>query len=285
MNISVRTLRSYWQITPLSLVLLCFLVFPILTIVIVSFWDFNAYQLLPDFTFDNYAYSLTSDVTLKAYINTFFYAIATWLITLTLGFTVAYYLAFHIESNLMRNLLFILCTIPFLTSNIIRMISWIPLLGRNGLVNGLLTGSGMVDQPVEWLLYSDFSVILAFVHLYTLFMVVPIFNAMTRIDKKLIEAAMDAGASTLQTIFLVIVPLCRSGIVIGTVFILTLVMGDFITVRLMSGGLSASVGVLIYNEISLLQYPAAAADAVILLITILIIFSILFRFVDIKKEL
>ncbi|MCG8383283.1 MAG: ABC transporter permease [Gammaproteobacteria bacterium] len=285
MNISVRTLRSYWQITPLSLVLLCFLVFPILTIVIVSFWDFNAYQLLPDFTFDNYAYSLTSDVTLKAYINTFFYAIATWLITLTLGFTVAYYLAFHIESNLMRNLLFILCTIPFLTSNIIRMISWIPLLGRNGLVNGLLTGSGMVDHPVEWLLYSDFSVILAFVHLYTLFMVVPIFNAMTRIDKKLIEAAMDAGASTLQTIFLVIVPLCKSGIVVGTVFILTLVMGDFITVRLMSGGLSASVGVLIYNEISLLQYPAAAADAVILLMTILTIFSILFRFVDIKKEL
>ncbi|HBA34963.1 MAG TPA: ABC transporter permease [Gammaproteobacteria bacterium] len=285
MNTPVRTFRSYWQVAPLSLVLLCFLVFPILTIVIVSFWDFNAYQLLPDFTFDNYAFSLTSDVTLKAYLNTFFYAIATWLITLILGFTVAYYLAFHIESNLMRNLLFILCTIPFLTSNIIRMISWIPLLGRNGLVNGLLTGSGMVDQPVEWLLYSDFSVILAFVHLYTLFMVVPIFNAMTRIDKKLIEAAMDAGASTLQTIFLVIVPLCRSGIVIGTVFILTLVMGDFITVRLMSGGLSASVGVLIYNEISLLQYPAAAADAVILLITILIIFSILFRFVDIKKEL
>lgn len=285
MNTPVRTFRSYWQVAPLSLVLLCFLVFPILTIVIVSFWDFNAYQLLPDFTFDNYAFSLTSDVTLKAYLNTFFYAIATWLITLILGFMVAYYLAFHIESNLMRNLLFILCTIPFLTSNIIRMISWIPLLGRNGLVNGLLTGSGMVDQPVEWLLYSDFSVILAFVHLYTLFMVVPIFNAMTRIDKKLIEAAMDAGASTLQTIFLVIVPLCRSGIVIGTVFILTLVMGDFITVRLMSGGLSASVGVLIYNEISLLQYPAAAADAVILLITILIIFSILFRFVDIKKEL
>ena len=285
MNTPVRTFRSYWQVAPLSLVLLCFLVFPILTIVIVSFWDFNAYQLLPDFTFDNYAFSLTSDVTLKAYLNTFFYAIATWLITLILGFTVAYYLAFHIESNLMRNLLFILCTIPFLTSNIIRMISWIPLLGRNGLVNGLLTGSGMVDQPVEWLLYSDFSVILAFVHLYTLFMVVPIFNAMTRIDKKLIEAAMDAGASTLQTIFLVIVPLCRSGIVIGTVFILTLVMGDIITVRLISGGLSASVGVLIYNEISLLQYPAAAADAVILLMTILTIFSILFRFVDIKKEL
>ena len=85
--------------------------------------------------------------------------------------------------------LFLLCTIPFWTSNVIRMISWIPLLGRNGVVNSALSGVGIVDQPLEWLLYSDFSVSLGFVHLYTLFMIVPIFNSMVRIDKSLIEAA------------------------------------------------------------------------------------------------
>ncbi|MDN2658877.1 ABC transporter permease [Neptunomonas phycophila] len=276
---------SYLQITPLSLVILFFLLFPVITIIIVSFWDYNAYQLLPDFIFENYEFLLTSSVTLKAYLNTFYYAFMTWIIALVLGFTVAYYLAFYIKNPLLQSILFIVCTVPFLTSNIIRMISWIPLLGRNGLVNSGLQGAGITNEPLEWLLYSDFSVILAFVHLYTLFMVVPIFNAMMRIDRNLVEASIDAGASMMQTIFHVIIPLCKSGIAIGSIFIITLVMGDFITVRLMSGGLSASVGVLIYNEISLLQYPAAAAGAVILLITVLIMLSILFRFINIKQEL
>jgi putative spermidine/putrescine transport system permease protein len=276
---------SYWQVAPLTIVLMLFLLFPVITIVIVSFWDYNAYQLIPDFIFENYEFLLTSSVTLKAYLNTFFYALSTWVITLVLGFTIAYYLAFYIKSPLLQAILFILCTVPFLTSNIIRMISWIPLLGRNGLINSSLESIGMINSPIEWLLYSDFSVILAFVHLYTLFMVVPIFNAMMRIDRNLIEASIDAGASPFQTLFQVVVPLTKSGIAIGSIFIITLVMGDFITVRLMSGGLSASVGVLIHNEISLLQYPAAAAGAVVLLTTVLIMLTILFRFINIKQEL
>jgi putative spermidine/putrescine transport system permease protein len=110
---------------------------------------------------------------------------------------VAYFLAFHVRTVGMQTLLFILCTVPFWTSNVIRMISWVPLLGRNGLVNQGLMAAGLVDEPVEWLLFSDFSVVLAFVHLYTMFMIVPIFNSMMRIDRSLIEAARDAGASGL----------------------------------------------------------------------------------------
>ena len=116
----------------------------------------------------------------------------------------------------MQIVLFLLCTIPFWTSNVIRMISWIPLLGRNGLVNSTMQNLGLTDAPVEWLLYSEFSVILAFVHLYTLFMVVPIFNSMMRIDRSLIEAANDAGASSLQTLTNIIIPLSRPGIIIGS---------------------------------------------------------------------
>ena len=114
-----------------------------------------------------------------------------------LGFAVAYFLAFHVRSVGVQTVLFLLCTIPFWTSNVIRMISWVPLLGRNGLVNQALLGAGLIDEPVEWLLFSDFSVVLAFVHLYTLFMIVPIFNSMMRIDRSLLEAADDAGASRL----------------------------------------------------------------------------------------
>ena len=143
----------------------------------------------------------------------------------------------------------------------------------------------MIDEPVEWLLFSDFSVILAFVHLYTLFMVVPIFNTMMRIDKSLIEAAADAGASGWQTLWHVIIPLTKPGIMIGTIFVMALVMGDFITVRFMSGSQSANMGRLIQNDIALLQYPSASATAVILLATVLLLIGTLLRFVDIRKEL
>jgi putative spermidine/putrescine transport system permease protein len=106
-----------------------------------------------------------------------------------------------------------------------------------------------------------------------------------RIDRSLVEAAYDAGASGFQTLTNVIIPLTKPGMMIGSIFVVTLVMGDFITVRFMSGSQSANVGRLISNDIALLQYPSAAATAVVLLITVLMVIGILLRFVDIRKEL
>ncbi len=280
-----RHLSGWLMASPLALILAVFLVAPIVMIVIVSFWGATEYSIYPAFQFDNYAYLFGSEVTYRVFLNTFKYAAITWIFTLLIGFTVAYFLAFHVRSLKWQIALFLLCTIPFWTSNIIRMISWIPFLGRNGLANQALISWGVVDEPVEWLLFSDFSVILAFVHLYTLFMVVPIFNTMMRIDKSLIEAAVDAGATGWQTLWHVVVPLTKPGIMIGTIFVVTLVMGDFITVRFMSGSQSANVGRMIQNDIGLLQYPSAAATAVILLATVLIVIGLLLRLVDIRKEL
>ena len=276
---------SWALATPVTLVLAFFLLAPIAMIVSVSFWGSTSFSIYPDFIWDNYDYLLGSSVTYKVFLKTLKFAFMTWAITLVIGFTVAYYLTFHIRSLTWQIALFLLCTIPFWTSNIIRMISWIPFLGRNGIANSTLISWGVIDEPLEWLLFSDFSVILAFVHLYTLFMVVPIFNTMMRIDRSLIEASYDAGATGWQTLWHVIVPLTKPGIMIGTIFVITLVMGDFITVRFMSGSQSANVGRLISNDIGLLQYPSAAATAVVLLVTVLLVIGILLRFVDIRKEL
>lgn len=280
-----RNLVGWLQAAPLATVLLGFLVAPIAMIVIVSFWGATEYSIYPAFQFDNYQFLFSSPVTYTVFFNTLKYAMITWAFTLVIGFAVAYFLAFEIRSLKWQIALFLLCTIPFWTSNIIRMISWIPFLGRNGLANSTLISWGVIDEPLEWLLFSDFSVILAFVHLYTLFMVVPIFNSMMRIDRSLIEAARDCGANGFQTLWNVIVPLCKPGIMIGTIFVTTLVMGDFITVRFMSGSQRANVGRLISNDISLLQYPSAAATAVVLLCTVLIVIAVLLRLVDIRKEL
>ena len=280
-----RGIASYLQAAPLALILFVFLLVPIATIVVVSFWDYDFARIIPDFVLTNYKEILGSNVTWRTYLNTLRYAAIVWAITLVVGFAVAYFLAFYVRTTGMQMVLFLICTVPFLTSNIIRMISWIPFLGRNGLLNSALIGIGVVDEPLEFLLFSDFAVVLAMVHLYTLFMVVPIFNTLMRIDRSLIEAAQDAGASAWQVLWNVIVPLAKPGIAIGSIFVITLVMGDFITVRFMSGGQSASVGLMMANQMSLLQYPAAAANAVILLITVLIIVAAIIRVVDIRKEL
>ncbi|MER8553962.1 ABC transporter permease [Mesorhizobium sp. M0142] len=282
---SFAGVAPYLQAAPLALILGAFLLLPILMIAVVSFWDYDFAAMYPDFLTTNYADTLGSWVTWKTYLNTLKYAAIVWALTLFIGFWVAYFLAFHIRTTAMQMVLFLVCTVPFLTSNIIRMISWIPVLGRNGLVNSTLVQMGLIPKPIEWLLYSEFAVVLAMVHLYTLFMVTPIFNTLMRIDKSLIEAARDAGASGWQVLWNVVIPLAKPGMAIGTIFVVTLVMADFSTVQVMSGGQSASVALMMKNQMSLLQYPAAAANAVVLLVLVLLMVAGILRIVDIRKEL
>ncbi|RWO19315.1 MAG: ABC transporter permease [Mesorhizobium sp.] len=284
-RVPVARFVPYLQAAPLALILGAFLLLPILMIAVVSFWDYDFAAMYPDFLTINYADTLGSWVTWKTYLNTLKYAAIVWALTLFVGFWVAYFLAFHIRTTAMQMVLFLVCTVPFLTSNIIGMISWIPVLGRNGLVNSTLVEIGLIPKPIEWLLYSEFAVVLAMVHLYTLFMVTPIFNTLMRIDKSLIEAARDAGASGWQVLWNVVIPLAKPGMAIGTIFVVTLVMADFSTVQVMSGGQSASVALMMKNQMSLLQYPATAANAVVLLVLVLLMVAGILRIVDIRKEL
>jgi putative spermidine/putrescine transport system permease protein len=278
-------IAPYLQVAPLALVLLVFLVIPVVVIVVVSFWSYDSFSIIPAFTLENYEYLIGSSVIHSLYAKTLFYAATTWAITLFIGFTVSYYLVFHVRSLIWQIALFLICTVPFWTSNVIRMISWIPFLGRNGLFNQSLMVLGVTDEPLDFLLFSDFAVILAYVHLFTLFMIVPIFNSMARIDPALIEAAVDGGAKPWQVIWEVVLPLSKSGIALGSIFVIALVMGDFFVVRTMSGGQSGSVVSAMMNEIGLLQYPSAAAGAVVLLIVVTLMVAGIFRLVDVRKEL
>lgn len=280
-----KTLQPYLLAAPQALVFLLFLVLPIFAIVVVSFWKFNGFSMYPGFTLNNYLGIFTSKVYLSTYFNTLKFAFFVWLICLLISYPVAYFLAFNVKSTKWQTVLFLICTVPFLTSNIIRMIAWVPFLGREGLLNQALMGLGLIQQPIEMFLFSDFAVILAMVQLYVLFMVAPIFNSMVRIDPALVSAAEDLGASGFQIQKNVILPLAAPGIAIGSIFIITLVMGEFATMRLMSGGKTSSVSYLIKNQIDSLQYPLAAANAVVLLLLALLIVFAILRTVDIREQI
>ena len=278
-------LPSLMLAAPLALVLLVFVVAPLISVIAVSVFHYDNFAVIPGFTFENYESVLNSHLTFSLYLMMIKFALQTWVVTLVIGFCVAYFLVFHVRNKLIAIGLFLVCTVPFWTSNIIRMISWLPLLGKQGVINQGLLATGLIRQPLQFLLYSDFSVVVSYVHLFTIFMIVPIFNAMSRVDPALFEAAADIGASRWQTMRLVVLPLTNSGIVLGSVFVFTLVMGDFYVVKIMSGGGSASVVSAMVDDISTLLFPHAAASAVILLVVLTVLVASIMRLVDIRREL
>jgi putative spermidine/putrescine transport system permease protein len=181
--------------------------------------------------------------------------------------------------------LFLLCAIPFWTSGIIRTIAWIPFLGRNGAFNQILMGLGITSQPLTFLLFSDFAVIVTYVHLFTLLMVGPIANSLSKIDPALLEAAVDAGASRWRTMTDIVIPLSKTGITLGSILVFTQVMGDYFVVRQMSGGQSASIVSMLSTEIQAMQYPPASANAMVLVIFVAFLVAAMMKVVDVRKEL
>ncbi|BCH57090.1 ABC transporter permease [Agrobacterium vitis] len=285
MSLSSAKRVSLVQIAPMALVLVCFVILPLAMILVVSFMDYGFAEVIPEFIWENYLDIFTSELTLKLYLQTFKFLAIVWAITLFLGFTIAYYLMFHVRSPIVRALCIAACAIPFWTSGPIRMVSWVPLLGREGLVNQVLLHLHIIEQPLSWLLYSEFSVIVVYVNVLTLAMLGPIANSMAKIDKNLLHAARDQGASEGQIIRLVIIPLIKPGIAIGSIFIVTAVMGDFFIVKQMGGGqINTAVGA-IATELNAFQYPPAAAKSVVMLVIVLGFVASLLRVVDIRKEL
>jgi putative spermidine/putrescine transport system permease protein len=281
-----HNLSSWLYVSPLMLVLVPFFLMPIVVVLAASFLDTDGFGgLLPSFTLANYLDVLTSAQTFHLYMATLKFTVLTWFFTLIIGFLVAYFLVFHVRNQLLAIGLFLVCTVPFWTSNIIRMISWIPLLGKEGLVNSALLGTGLIREPLEVLLYSGLAVVIAYVHQLTIFMVVPIFNSMARIDKRIVEAALDAGASRFDVMRFIVVPMSKSGIALGSIFVISIVMGDFFVVKVMSGGSSASVVSAFYENVGVLQYPIAAASAVILTLVLIAVISLILRAVDIRLEI
>ena len=276
---------SWLQVAPLALILLALFALPTFLFLAVSFFDYDRTGIYPAFMLDNYRELFASSATYRVYFSSLKFACIVWAITLFLGFNIAYFLVFHVRSTTLRIVFFLLCAIPFWTSGIIRTIAWIPFLGRNGAFNQLLMSLHITQRPLEFLLFSDFAVVITYVHLFTLLMIGPIANSLSKIDPALLEAARDAGASRWQTMVNVVIPLSKTGIALGSILVFTQVMGDYFVVKQMSGGQSASIVSALSTEIQAMQYPPAAANAMILVIFVATLGAGMMRVVDVRKEL
>jgi putative spermidine/putrescine transport system permease protein len=263
-----------------------YLLAPLVIIILVSFWTRTDSGFDRIWTTANYS-DLFHDSTYWQNMRTTF---ETSLIAvgacLVLGFPVAYFLALKVEKLQYQIALFIVALAPFWTSFLTRAIAWtFPLMGREGALNQLLLKLHIVSQPVDAFGFSTLSVRLAMIQLYILFMITPLFFSLAQVDRSAIEAARDLGGNWWRTFREVILPQTMPGIVIGSIFIFVLTMGDYGTVQTVGGGNITSVGTLIYSKIGAIQYPQGAASAVLLVIVLMFGVWVITRFSNLREEL
>jgi putative spermidine/putrescine transport system permease protein len=269
-----------------------YLIAPLVFIVLMSFWTpDSAKGFIRDWTTGNYSQLLHPFSLDNAYwkdmLRSFEISAIAVAACLVFGFPVAYFLAMKVQKLQYQIALFILALAPFWTSFITRSVAWAyPLMGSQGALNQFLVKIGVssYDHPLLDTQFTQLSVQLAMIQLYILFMVTPIFFLLAQVDRHAIEAARDLGGNWFSTFREVILPQTMPGIVIGSIFIFVLTMGEYGTVEVISQGAVTTVGVYIHTQVIGSQYPQGAASAVLLvLILILGVFAIT-RFSNLREE-
>ncbi len=288
-----------WLIAPASLWILVFLVIPFFSIIVFSFLENNLETGGYQFTFSYYGEYFRTEgffdaesrrflklsIFLRTLGQTLYFTLLVMVLCLIVGYPVAYFLAMQVRTFNWQMSLFLLAMVPFWTSYLIRAVAWLPMLGRRGLINTALMSLGVIDKPVEFFLYSEFGYVMALVALYVVLSIGPIFFSLAKIDRALIEAAKDMGASPFQIFREIIGPLSLPGVAIGMIFIFVMLMGEFATAVVVYGGKTTTSGTVILNYYAIANYPFAAVNAIMLMLAMMIGVIIILRIVDIRKEL
>jgi len=253
--------------------------------ILVSFRAMKGFIMLPGWSLINYIHIFSNWDFLWSVLLTLRTTFVVLAIALIISYPVAYFLARVLKTERLKNILLMLCIIPFWTSYITRMITWIPMLGKEGLVNTLFLKIGVIHEPMGILLYSEPAMIFVMVFVYSVFCVGPIFFSMSRIDEEVIESAHDLGAGGLQTFFHVIVPLSLPGVATGALFVIIMVMGEYATPAIIGGNKSPLLGNTIMAHSSVLQWAPASAFSILLMALTSILVVMLFRIINIRKQL
>jgi spermidine/putrescine transport system permease protein len=262
-----RAYKTMVSLPPLLWVGL-FLLLPYALMFAHSFWVVRDGLLVHQWNLQNYHRLVTNPLYVQVLLRTMRIAASVTVLSLLLGYPLAYYLSFHAGAR--KELLYQLVIVPLWVSYLVRGYAWKTILGSDGVLNGFLQYLHLTQQPVGFLLYSPFAVIVMLTHIYTPFVFLPIYAALEHIPRPLIEASQDLGASPRATFLRVILPLSMPGLLAGATFAFVLSLGDFLA-PLLVGGPS---GTMIANVVQSLfgaayDWPLGAAVSVcILLITI-----------------
>src|SRR5579863_3880714 len=274
-----RIYKAFVSLPPLLWVTL-FLVIPYALMLAHSFWTVRDGMIVHQWNLRNYATLFQNPVYLEVLFRTMRIAAGVTLLSLCLAFPLAYYLSFRAGAR--KELLYQLVIVPLWVSYLVRGYAWKTILGSEGVLNGFLQYFHITHEPVGFLLYSPFAVVLILTHIYTPFVFLPIYAALEHIPRPLVEASQDLGASPAKTFLRVILPLSMPGLLAGATFAFVLSLGDFLA-PLLVGGAS---GTMIANVVQSLfgaayDWPLGAAISVCILFVVI---SLLFLTERLEKR-
>jgi putative spermidine/putrescine transport system permease protein len=278
-----RSRNAWLLLLPALTVILVAAVAPLVTIAWVSFWRVDGLYLVR--TIDTEAWrSVLSDPTFyRLAWSTVQTVIIVLVLVGVLGLTAGYFLARFVTNRKLQALLLMLAILPFWTSYLIRIITWQPLFGNSGVINFLLGKAGL--PQMELFLFNQRAMIFAMTSLYVVFVVGPVFWALSRIDPEVIAASRSLGASAWTTFRTVELPLARGGLVVGLFFASIFLFGDYATGRLIGGGTNPMLSDAISQYAGSGQWPVAATLAVVLFGIAILVLAIFMRVYDLRKEL
>jgi spermidine/putrescine transport system permease protein len=275
-------LRGILLVLPSMLWLLVFAIIPVAFLICLSLWSASIFGIEQTWDFRNYITISSDSVYILIMLRTLRISIAATLLSLLLSYPLAMFLVSLKDRS--RTVFLLLMFLPFWSSYVVRSFMWLPVLGRAGLVNQVLLGLGIVDRPVEWLLFNEGAVYVGLVYVYTLFMVLPIFLSLDRIDGSLIEAARDLGGKPYQVFFRVIWPLSLPGVWSGCVMVFLISVGAYVTPQLLGGTSGTMIGNVIATQfLNTNNWPLGAAISIALIAMVAILFAIVGKRLGLKQ--
>jgi spermidine/putrescine transport system permease protein len=264
-----RILRFALCFGPSFAYLVAFMIVPYVLILTFSFWQVEGYAIVREFTIGNYIRIFENPLYWSTVLKSLEVAFIVTIAANLIGYPLAFFLVFVAGRN--RQLLYFLIIIPLFTSFLLRAFIWKTILGRSGVVNTALEYLGLIDEPISLFLYNQFSVCLTLTYVFIPFVTLPVYTALEKIPKELIEASLDLGATPWQTFQRVFLPLSIPGVVAGSIFTFALSFGDFVTPTLLGGPSGIMISNIIIGQFgAAFDWPFGSALAIIVLLVVLI---------------
>ncbi len=275
--------RGYALLSPTLVLLVLVMLIPIILLVMRSFWTQSGMIQTADFSMINYEMFFTKKIYPYILGKSLLISGAVTVATLLLAYPAAYFVAFHVKKN--KLIWLILITVPFWTSYLLRVFAWKLMLGYNGVINSGLMFTGIIDEPLSFLLHNVNAVVLTLAHAWAAFAILPIYVSLEKIDKSLLEAAADLGEGPVRSFLRVTLPLSMPGVIAASLLVFIPTVGDYVTPKLVGGSSGIMIGNLITNMFGRgNNWPMGSAISVVMMISITIVVCLYLWFIHKVKR-
>jgi len=265
-----EAVQAYTLLSPTLIVMLFSMCVPFAMMVILSFWTQVGYDYDTTLSMGNYAKIIDGPVYTQLLLRSLWISATCTFATIFIAYPMAYYVAFHVHRR--KAVWIILMTLPFWTSYLLRIFTWKVILGYNGAINSGLIGLGVIDEPLEFLLYNPTAIVITLTHAWAAFAILPIYVSLEKIDRSLLEAAADLGDGPVARFLRVTLPLSLPGVIAATILIFIPTVGDYVTPALVGGPNGLMLANMIQAHFGVINnWPGGAALAILAMIVVSVI--------------